>query len=715
MTNEFAPQRGPSRKTLVLSLLGLAAFLAVEALLMRRFVRVDTRPPSWDQADQLEIALDYRQALGAGRWSDFWYLAPKPGMPPFPPAYQLMLRGAYSSPDPAHAALWVNWWYLSLLAVSIFFIAWRFLPDSRALAATLAFCAAPVVQRLYSTQLVDLPLAALVATAYWALLESDGFSRWGPSLAFAGVYALGMLHKWSFFSYLLPAYVIAARALGDRRARPKVLAAAGLSLALFSPWYWAHLALLPSRLAQASSDFGVPFWKDGAWAAYFSQSCGALGPFLWALGFIGLLAPQYARRRENAWVIVYWIVFSYVFWTIVPNRQIRFLLPALPPLALALAASFPRPVVWGVAAVQLVGAVNFFFGWIGPLRVPAPYVAMDFFENAPPAAENWQTEPILRRIEADRDPTRPITNVTLVGNDAYFNATTFHWAQRWLDLPHSRIRGVNKRLCELSEFVLLKDGKLGPPSVIGGLQEAADQIKDPNGWFASAYREDARWPLPDGSTAILYRQRRRRPDPMPSGRVAYNYFSIGGVEMSGLKLSLKGWDPARSDWSDATASVDQLSDRGLVLHGLKAEASGLSFVPIYEDASRRRGLSDVRLLRLDSLKIDHLEVDQDDLKAFLSKRVPGLRVDAVTLDGTIKAVGDWHGKPVSLEAALDLDRAARTLRIRIVSARYMGAELPTSLFRSIKELTVSLAPNPETPFAIDLPGLTIAGGRLTVP
>lgn len=140
--NEFGPQLRPSRKTLVLSLLGLAAFLAVEALLLRHYITVDKRPPSWDQSTHMEIALDYREALGAGRWGDMWFLAPKPGMPPFPPAYHLLLRTAFASSDPAHAALWVNWFYMAILAFSLFGIAWRFLPDSRALAATLAFCAA---------------------------------------------------------------------------------------------------------------------------------------------------------------------------------------------------------------------------------------------------------------------------------------------------------------------------------------------------------------------------------------------------------------------------------------------------------------------------------------------------------------------------------------------------------------------------------------------
>ena len=713
--NEFAPSQRPSRKVLVLSVLGLIGFLAVEALLLRHYVSVDTRPPSWDQATQMEIALDYREAIGAGRWGDLWYLAPKPGMPPFPPAYQLLLRGAYDSPDPAHAALWVNWWYMAVLAVSLFGICWRFLPDSRALAATLAFCAAPGLQDLLTTQLVDLSMVSWTCAGYWALLSCEGFTAWLPSLAFGVLYAVGMLHKWSYFSYMLPAYVIAGRALGDKRARWKVLAAGALSVALFAPWYWAHLALLPARLVQASSDFAVPFWQDGAWANYLVQACAGLGPALWLLGFISLLTPQYARRRENGWVLAYWVVFSYVFWTVVPNRQLRFLLPGLAPLGLALAATWPRALTWSVAAVQLLGMANFFFGVLGPFNLPTPLMTMTFLENRPPAREDWKTEEILRRIEAQRDPSRPLTNVTLVANDDYFNAPTFHWMQRRLNLPHARMRGVNGRLCELSEFVLLKSGRLGPEGVIGGLPEAAKAIAKPGGWFSLAYEQTDRWPLPDGGAAVLYRQRRGRAKPTSRRRLEPASFEAGLIKVSDLRVALGDWDPGLSAWTTAAASADRVEVRGLVVRGAAADLENFSYVPVYEGAGDVYDWKDARLMRLDRVTVRRLEVKAEDLKAFLEKRISGLSLDSLTLDGTVKAAGRWNGKPVSAEASLDFDRAARQLRVRILAAAYGGLPVPKAMFRPIKELTVSLDPNPETPFFIDLPGLTIKDGRLTVP
>lgn len=713
MIDPLAAAAAQQRKTLVFSLLGLAVFLVLQALLLRSHVRTDTRPPAWDQAIHLEIALDYKEALAEGRLSDAFFLAPKPGMPQFPPAYHLGLIKAYDSPDPAHAALWLNWFYLALLAASVFGIAWRFRPDETALAVTIVFCGAPAVQDMVSTQLIDLPVTACAAAAYWALLASERFTKWGPSLLFGVLHAFGMLHKWSFFSYMLPAYFVALRELSWRPAI--VLSSAALSAALSAPWYVANLALLPTRLVQASSDFAVPFWKGGAWATYLRVSLEQLGPLFALFGWVALLVPQYRRRREDGDILLGWALVSYAFWTVVPNRQFRFLLPGLPPLAVALASAFPRQLTWVVAFVQLFTFVNFTKGWIGPLSIPLPYQDLTFFVNAPPAAEDWRIEEILRAVDGARDPARPISNVTLVANDTRFNAPTFHWSQRRLGLDRIRMRGVNSRLCELSEFLILKDGRLGPDGVISGLPEAANQVRASHGWFQRAYEQIKEWPLPDGTTARLYRQRRVMPKPFAGSKMTYQFFQAGKAELQDLRVTLGEWDKGASAYKTAKVAAARVTVRGLVIRGLEAELEDVGLVPVYS-GERSDEWVDARILKLGRLRLNSVELGAAELRAFLEARVKGLKVSSLTLDqGAVKAEGTWKGYKVSAEAALTLVDAPRRLKIDVRSAKFGGSPLPNFLFKPIKELTVPLYPSPETPFAIELPGLTLNNGRLTVP
>lgn len=714
MATQTLPTRATAAKfTFCLS--ALALFIMVEGALLGHFIHKDARPPSWDQSVHLEIAHDVRDNLSAGRLSEIWFAPPKSGMPPFPPIYQTLTSAAYFSADPAHAALWVNIIYFALLAVSLFMIAWYFLPDERALACTLLFCAAPGIQELLSTQLVDLAVCAWVAAAYWALLASVEFTHWIGALAFGFAFGVGMLHKWSYFMYFFPAYLLALRGLGMPKARGPVLAAAGVAVIIAGPWYFSNLILLPSRLIQASTDFAVPFWLPSAWTTYPLQALYALGPILFGLGLVGLLAPQYPRRPGHAWIVFYWLFFSYAFWTFVPNRQIRFLLPALAPLSLALVATWQKPIVWGAVALQLIMAVNYFFGWIGPFRIPMPVAAVEFFSQRPPDPASWPLRDILTRIENERDTTREVTNVTLVANDVYFNAPSFHWLQEVLGVKHTRLRGVNARLCELSEFVLLKDPHLGPAGVIGGLPEAAAQIKDPKGWFSACYEETGQWKLPDGDSALLFRQRRGRPAPTARPRLEAKSWKIGQLQFTGLKIAFGTWDPRLSAYETARADAATVEQRGLILRGVSADVEGFSYAPLDYDRAGGARFNDIRVLRLDRVRVQSLQIDAADLAHFLALRVPGLEVENLTLDQTARVDGRFKGIAVSLEIAIDVDHVAQTLSARVVSAHAFGLPVPTMLFKPIKELQVSLAPNPETPFYIDLPSVTLKNGRLTVP
>src|SRR5471032_2278786 len=140
---------------------GLALFLVWQAWALHRYILADARPPSWDQANHLDVAWKYFTAARAGRCGDIWRYAPNGTMPPFPPLYHLGLALVYFTANPAGNALWVNWFYLALLAFSVCGIAREFRRDGTAPAAAVILCCSPAVQYLLHTQLADLSLAAV--------------------------------------------------------------------------------------------------------------------------------------------------------------------------------------------------------------------------------------------------------------------------------------------------------------------------------------------------------------------------------------------------------------------------------------------------------------------------------------------------------------------------------------------------------------------------
>ncbi|MBI5625114.1 MAG: hypothetical protein HY924_15160 [Elusimicrobia bacterium] len=713
----------PGGAALVVGFVGLAVFLAVQALALRSFSSRESRPPAWDQSVHLEIALDYGAAWKEGDLGRIWTLAPKPGMPPFPPLYHLGMLSLMDAADPIATSLRINWVYLALLCLAVFMIAYEFRPDATALAAAVVFACSPIVQRLYHTQLADLAVTACVAMAYWALIASQGFRLWTGSLAFGVLFAVGMLHKWSFFTYMVPAYLLAAAALFDRSCRRKALVAAAIGLAGCLPWYVSHLPILVPRLFEASADYGVPVWQGAAFFQYFLESIGALGVPFFIMGWFGIMMPDCQRGRRIWWVLPAWLIISYLIWAVVPNRQMRFLLPGLVPLGAGLGlASWPKVVVWLLAGVQVLLALNFSTGVIAPvtLQTPfqewAPIPPIELTPSDPPLKEDWKLGEILRAVEDKRDKSASAANLTLVANDTRFNGPTFNWAVKREGISTVRIRGVNRRLSEFSEFILLKKGNLGPEKVTPGLPKAAEIVEDKGQWVAYAYEVAARWPLPDQSEAVLYQQKRLKAPVFKQGRSDFDFFTSTGLTATGMKLDVGPWNAARGVYGRIGITAKSVLLRDLSVTGLSAELEDVALVPLMSDLPAPQSFwDDVRFLKMHRLKIGSLAVGAEDLKRFLEKRVKGLSVKRLSLEDDVEIDATMKGIAVSARLSATLAESPRRLLLKVERFSLGVAPVPAWLLGALSSITVSLEPNPETPFFIDLTGLTIKGGRVTVP
>jgi hypothetical protein len=631
----------------------------------------------------------------------------------FPSLYHFFLRHAYASPYPANAALWLNWFYLALLCAALFGLAWHFRPDETAALCVVIFVGSPAVQELLHTQLLDISLVAWAAAAYWAFLRSEDFQRWAGSLACAAFCVLGMLHDWRFVSYILPLFYVGLKAMSRASSLVRVLAAALVALAGVVPWYWTHRPVLTPGLFLAPVAASPPVRGGMALLSYLPMMAEGLGLPFFLLSLVGICVPQYRRDWQRGWVLGAWIVSSYIFWGLVPDSRFRYLLPGLPALAVAGLGAWPKIVLWGLAFLQLFTMANFTSGWLLPISVPVPLHSVTVFPSQPPAGEDWKIATILEEAEKLSDPERPIAGLTLVANDERFNIDSFRWTARLLRLPRVRIRSARKRLYELSEFVLLKDGRLGPPGTISGLEEISADIKAPKGWFRQGFDEVRRWPLPDGTAAVLYQQKLPAQSPVKERRLDFQYYESGDFSARNLSLELGDWDARRGVYRTATLSAADLKLGGWRLSDLRLDLEGVLFVPLYD--AKSNAWDDVRLLRLDGVRVSSLRLSGETLRAALEARCKALHVAEFALDRTLKVRSTWGPLSLSAEFAAQLMSAPAGLRLDLLGARLGATPVQGPPSGPIQSWTQPLTPTTELPFSIQAPSLTIAGGWVSVP
>ncbi len=217
--------------------------------------------------------------------------------------------------------------------------------------------------------------------------------------------ALGVLTK-GLVAAAIPAAVLVLYSLYSRDFSPwrRLYALLGLPLFLLItvPWHWLAQRELP--------DFAEFFFVHEHVARYLTPSAhreevwwffGAvflLGSTPWTVSAVRVLATQWIRRAprgrfDPALFLWIWVVFIGVFFSLSDSKLIPYLLPAMPAVALLIAASSPaawRRDAWLTALLTVVAAlVLAACGFWGP-RLLAPternvyfgLLARPFFEVA---------------------------------------------------------------------------------------------------------------------------------------------------------------------------------------------------------------------------------------------------------------------------------------------------------------------------------------------
>lgn len=676
----------------------LGALFLWQALLLGVWLHNDTRPLRWDDAVHISTALDYKRALASGELGALLSPKSRPGHPIYPPVVHFGMVVALFAADatgvaPEDAATFLNLVFLALIGLGAWWLAEFWWGREAGLAAAFIAGLLPGFVLMSRVIIVDVALAAFAVWAYAFWARGGRFTDRRLTLWLAAAFALGCLTKWSFPFYVLPIlFDAAAAAWSGGAARRNVLCAAGLSAALLLPWYAVNIPKTLTRVLKAAGQGGAEGDPDVlSLSALLWYPRHAVLPHMTWLGVLAALAGAvhiFRRKMEGRRALLLWALSGYVFWTLVSNKNDRYFMPVLPALALA-AAALPRRIPWGVA-----GAAALFSAWLTWGSASSAWAQ-------PARGEAWPLEQIAQEVAARRDKSAPFAVLTILANHEYLNGNNTRWTVEKLDLREAvRPRSKLVPFGQMTEFVVLKTGDLGPAYAVARQTAVREEALRPGGWFLKCFEDVRRWPLPDGSEAVLYRRRAAPPAEVAVRPEEALPLLLGAARFEGLSVSGEG--------DVLSVRADSVSMKGLIIKGVEAEARGFGAVRPDEGGARVLTLRSVRLLSA--------SVDEATLLEFLKAKVKGLKDASVSISpgGRIEVSGRLS---VPVRIALSAAYAASpapSLTARIESVRLAGIPLPVWLLGGKRVVSAPLAAHAGMPFDVSLAGLATEPGMLFI-
>ncbi len=548
-------------------LLTLGAIWLVSALCDRLWLALDRSIPAWDQTNHLTGSLNYLKALQNAQWfsqawwQSLWMLSSK--NPPLTyittaPFQQLIGTGA-------DQAILVNLLFSAILLGSVYGLGKHLFNTQVGLWAA-ALCV--LLPRLYifrTNYLLDYPLTAIVAATFWCLTvwrdAKTQWQGWRWVLGFSFCFGLGMLVKQSILFFLFFPLVWLLGTLLWQRAWGKLaqlISALLLSVFIFGSWYrsnWIYLLSTPKNtvVGPAVSEGDPAINSLAAWTYYWNDLPRAVSWPLLLVPLVGLLlywsrwfpsfrnsangnelngslasldrtSDQFKSQNSKVksqneillpfdfyrltslrWLAVFFVG-SYLIFSAYPNKDLRYIMPYLPILAVVLAyglSLWPRrlwAVRWGTVGLAfLLMCLNLFpvGGTVGTYLVQA---LSPNAQNYPYQGLEWPHLQVIEEIIRTEPQLQATVGVMPRIPALNHNNINYYGALRNFQV-YGREVGVRKRHVDrdarsLSWFIT-KTGDLGTSREAQMLMvQKLEQSPD--------FQVHKNWNLPDGSNLKLY-------------------------------------------------------------------------------------------------------------------------------------------------------------------------------------------------------------------
>ncbi len=553
-------------KFVLIVLLGVTAFHATVNYL---YLTYDTEPPGWDQSYHLLQSQDYtRMAARLPRIGPIQILTTYRYYPPFVylatgPVYALL---GFSE----DAATLVNTPFLAIAVFATYGTGKRLVNRSAGIVGAVLFTFYPAIFGLTREYMLETGLVAMVAsTNYWVL--ATGLKTRRHSAIYGVLVSFALLTKWTAVLFTLGPLVhvilrswkspVASRAERDdaggrpvaelaliksnspitNRVPPLNLAISCLVvLGVAGSWYLPNLQLVYRDLTFNSSGGYFTSVRKDLGAALISYPRDLVN-FAMFLPMTLLLIPGtyylVKKHRRASVFLALWTLPPYAILTVLPFKDVRFILPVLPALAiigsswmlpaLRLRRGTPRTrAIVAASLALLLAMIGFNFAVVtlgsGPLPQkvslgPAPYSVTlyrtDLLWAHPASQEDWHVKDIVFQLMDNWHQGR-LAYVTVLANSYRFSPAVFtYYTNRYsLTLEFHVPAGEDTKFDNFmdqfshSDFIVSKTGNRGILFEKSAEQVhlADEYIAAPGSDFLSSFRAITSYLLPDGSTAMIF-------------------------------------------------------------------------------------------------------------------------------------------------------------------------------------------------------------------
>lgn len=427
---------------------------------------LDTQPPWMDQANYLESSCQYAHRLQRLHFGGFFKdliffnrVRPPLVMLLTTPVYFFNYRNE-------DLAVLINVLFMALTFLVILKLSEDYLEPKAALLSCFILSMYPIIFRLTRTYLIDISLMSMVVLSIYLLLKCDGFKSFRYSLLLGLSLGLGMLVKQSYPTFIVAPFIcivwksnvmtfINRAKIGNpnriAKARLNLLYCLLVALALTLPWYISNfrhtLHLLSySNSAEFVAKYGLYYiWDIKKFLTYYpirmmTYGISAFFTFLFlCLSIFFFRTPKFGDIKR---VFIWLILFPLIFFTFSVNKDLRFLVPLLPAVAIITAHGIyqikNRLIRWiGISLIVVVGLFQFFVDSFNTPILPnisfKPFARCNIllFTVKPsyrPMKEEWMVEDVLATIKKDmKENSKGRATVIILSDHKAYNANTLNY------------------------------------------------------------------------------------------------------------------------------------------------------------------------------------------------------------------------------------------------------------------------------------------------